>query len=239
MARITLTFEIMGGGAVYKIELCEHKAFVFELVFDQPSLVVGRAKTADLILPSGNISRNQCEFILHENAIFVRDTMSACGTLVNNRKLPGPIPLRPGDVVKFGDWKAQVAIVETPQIPKPNPKNLMSLMKNAAQGDIEARNFVREIGTHKGLTHLGRLARLLELKPNVVTWNNLAVTLERWPDKTTYADALAWSRAIVGSWPGADRLILYEWNDPTASKGRNRLLELLRGQKTPLKYEES
>jgi pSer/pThr/pTyr-binding forkhead associated (FHA) protein len=63
--------------------------------------VIGRQEDCDLRIPLGEISRKHSEVIVHEGTVTVRDTGSANGTFVNNKRVTEQ-ELSPGDHIVMG-----------------------------------------------------------------------------------------------------------------------------------------
>lgn len=67
----------------------------------QPSIVIGRASTADIQIDQEAISRNHCRIINTGEAVILRDMQSTNGTLVNDKPVDEYM-LRDGDFIKVG-----------------------------------------------------------------------------------------------------------------------------------------
>lgn len=76
-----------------------------EYIFDQNIVKVGRLKDNDVMLPGGNISRQQFVITLEEEEYFVTD-MSSNGTRLNGEVIGRDRrrPLRNGDILETGDF---------------------------------------------------------------------------------------------------------------------------------------
>jgi hypothetical protein len=208
-------------------------AFVFALVFDQPLIRVGRVVRNDIVVPKDNVSRFQCSLSITNEGVLVTDSGSTCGTYVCGATITRPTPLGSADLVSFGD-----TVLEANILPLAVPEaafDARHLLERAAAGDAEASTQIAASGLAPGLTHLGRLARLLAARPGSLTWNNLSATLERWPDPATREAAFEWARAVLRrTWPDKDHLFLVEWTDPPrdggfGEKAREPLWTQLRG----------
>lgn len=71
--------------------------------------VVGRGRQADAVVDDPSVSRRHAMLRWRENECLVVDLGSANGTLVNGRRIAGPMRLRAGDVVAFGTVRARYA----------------------------------------------------------------------------------------------------------------------------------
>jgi pSer/pThr/pTyr-binding forkhead associated (FHA) protein len=75
-----------------------------ELIAKQPRLVIGRGATCDLQLRDGALSRKQAELVFEDDAVFIRDLASSCGTFVDGRKIGrAPVRLGMGARIQFGN----------------------------------------------------------------------------------------------------------------------------------------
>jgi predicted component of type VI protein secretion system len=70
-------------------------------------IVVGRAKTSDVVLASGAISRRQCRFVLDGGQVFLEDLHSSCGTYLDGHKI-SRAEVRDGSVVHVGDYALRI-----------------------------------------------------------------------------------------------------------------------------------
>jgi NHLM bacteriocin system ABC transporter ATP-binding protein len=70
-----------------------------------PEISIGRSKDNMLRLQDGLVSRHHAQISTLNNRILVQDLGSQNGTLVNGRKITQPVGLRPGDVVRFGEFE--------------------------------------------------------------------------------------------------------------------------------------
>jgi FHA domain len=80
---------------------------------DRPAerpLVVGRAREADLKIPSVSVAAEHCALFVHEGNWVVQDT-SGGSTWVNGGPVAGPTPLYIGDVISLGN-DATPAVIE-------------------------------------------------------------------------------------------------------------------------------
>lgn len=68
---------------------------------EQPSLIIGRAASADIQIDQEAISRNHCRIINTGKAILLRDMGSTNGTFVNDQMVDEYL-LRDGDFIKIG-----------------------------------------------------------------------------------------------------------------------------------------
>ena len=69
----------------------------FVRTLDQDSLVVGRASSADLLLPDPFLSRHHARLYRREGRLFVEDLGSRNGTRVNGKTIRIPTAVGPGD----------------------------------------------------------------------------------------------------------------------------------------------
>ncbi len=67
-----------------------------------PALVLGRSRTADLTILDQYLSRLHAKFFAQGDDWLIEDLGSHNPTLLNDRPLTGPTPVRPGDVLRLG-----------------------------------------------------------------------------------------------------------------------------------------
>jgi hypothetical protein len=68
---------------------------------DEP-VVVGRASTADVQVPSVNVATRHCVLFAHDGLWAVQEMPGTTGTFVNGAKVEGPTPLHVGDLITLG-----------------------------------------------------------------------------------------------------------------------------------------
>ncbi len=72
-----------------------------ELPMDQDWIVVGRGRTADVVLADATISRAHAAIGFNGEAFYVQDLGSTNGTRVNGERAP-QVELHDGDEIRFG-----------------------------------------------------------------------------------------------------------------------------------------
>jgi len=73
----------------------------FEL--HQPAISIGRSKDNDIQIDDAKISRRHANLTRTSSGYILQDMNSTNGTFVNNRRITMPTPIKPGDVLGFGD----------------------------------------------------------------------------------------------------------------------------------------
>lgn len=71
-----------------------------ERVFDDDSMIIGRASTSDLALPDPFLSRHHARLFRQGDRILVEDLGSRNGTQLNGAPVLEPTPVKPGDVLR-------------------------------------------------------------------------------------------------------------------------------------------
>ena len=75
-----------------------------DMIADKPRLVIGRAATCDVQLSDGALSRKQAQLVFENDAVFIQDLGSTCGTFVDGRKIGrAPFRLGMGAKIQFGN----------------------------------------------------------------------------------------------------------------------------------------
>jgi pSer/pThr/pTyr-binding forkhead associated (FHA) protein len=82
-----------------------------ELSIDRDWMVVGRGRTADVIIAEPTISRAHLAIGFDGECFFVEDLGSTNGTAVNGKR-EARMNLNPGDEILLGKLKLQVALPE-------------------------------------------------------------------------------------------------------------------------------
>jgi pSer/pThr/pTyr-binding forkhead associated (FHA) protein len=80
-----------------------------EVCVDRDWLVVGRGRSADLVLAEPTISRSHAAIGFDAQGFFVQDLGSTNGTLVNGSRAERT-PLKDGDVIQMGKLKLGVTL---------------------------------------------------------------------------------------------------------------------------------
>lgn len=83
-------------------------AYGERFLVDQDQFVIGRARGCDLWIPSGKLSKRQCAIVRRDGRWYVMDLRSTSGTLVDDRRIPGPTALAAGMHIRFGDERIRV-----------------------------------------------------------------------------------------------------------------------------------
>jgi pSer/pThr/pTyr-binding forkhead associated (FHA) protein len=97
-----------------------------EIELSGPRTTLGRSKKCGIFIPDGNLSREHCCFLLEaDGTCRVEDLKSLNGTQLNGRRIEGPEPLKPGDLVRVGSVTAHFeerrAAAAPPERRKPVP----------------------------------------------------------------------------------------------------------------------
>ena len=66
-------------------------------------LVVGRDTTSDISIIDAEISRRHAKFTWQDDSYVLEDLGSTNGTFVDGQRLMGPHPLKPGELILFGE----------------------------------------------------------------------------------------------------------------------------------------
>ena len=69
---------------------------------------IGREPDCDIRIESEQISRHHAKLILHVDSAEVQDLGSSNGTFLNEKKVVGAMPVKPGDKVQIGDATLEV-----------------------------------------------------------------------------------------------------------------------------------
>lgn len=78
--------------------------------FDAPSVVIGRAADADLVVEGGPVSRRHCEVTIRSDGLWVRDLGSSRGTWLDGARLLAPSRAAPGARLRLGEGGPEVIV---------------------------------------------------------------------------------------------------------------------------------
>jgi two-component system, NtrC family, response regulator GlrR len=78
-------------------------------------VVFGTSPECDVVLDDAHVSRRHCELRLEEGGLVLRDLGSKNGTFVNDVEVRESV-LRPGNVVRVGQWQLAVRVTGTPVV---------------------------------------------------------------------------------------------------------------------------
>jgi DNA-binding winged helix-turn-helix (wHTH) protein len=70
--------------------------------------IAGRDEGCGVRLDEPSVSRRHARFLVQDESVTVEDLNSTNGTLVNGKRKPGAVALRPGDTIKIGSIKARL-----------------------------------------------------------------------------------------------------------------------------------
>ena len=76
---------------------------------DRGVFTIGRADGCNLVLSSLAVSRLHAELRLEDGRWLLADLGSTNGTRLNGWRIDGPVEVRPGDQVTFGDLRFRIA----------------------------------------------------------------------------------------------------------------------------------
>lgn len=75
---------------------------------------VGRSQDCRLILSHGSVSSLHCEILVHLSEVIIRDLGSKNGTFVNGSRIDGQMPVRNGQIIRFGMIEAELELSAAP-----------------------------------------------------------------------------------------------------------------------------
>jgi pilus assembly protein CpaF len=93
---------------MFLITLTEKGGDSEELVFEQDQLTIGRIDGNDIVLKKGNVSKHHTRLVIKDGKFIVVDLKSTNGTMVNGKKITGPLVVRPTDKISIGDYLLSV-----------------------------------------------------------------------------------------------------------------------------------
>lgn len=70
---------------------------------EQAELTIGRDTVNQIVINDAEVSRKHAKLTLKGNDYFIEDLGSTNGTFVSGQRLSGPRPLKPGELVAFGE----------------------------------------------------------------------------------------------------------------------------------------
>jgi eukaryotic-like serine/threonine-protein kinase len=88
---------------------------VRQFTFDRTEFTIGKGAGNDIVVEDASVSRSHATLRWDEGTWLVFDHGSKNGSFVNDRRVSGKVPLRPGDVLLLG--KTQLSIVLGPEPP--------------------------------------------------------------------------------------------------------------------------
>lgn len=79
---------------------------VFHIAKD--SVIIGRGKDCDIVIPGTHLSRRHIEIRKEKGGLVVQDLASSNGTFVNETRVSGSQPVRPGDRIRLDVYSFRV-----------------------------------------------------------------------------------------------------------------------------------
>ena len=83
-----------------------------EFSISDRSVLVGRSDFSDIQIDSPSLSREHARIVIKDSVAYISDLHSTNGTLVNSKRIDEAHPLKPGDLITFGE---EVYSVQAPQ----------------------------------------------------------------------------------------------------------------------------
>ena len=110
--------------------------------FDQPRVVIGRRRGADVLLPHAAVSQLHATLETRGTGYAIRDEGSTNGTRVNGQRIaPGrPKPLRPGDRIELGGFALEVSVGPTARLTSMDDTRALALrlLREAREEEVPA-----------------------------------------------------------------------------------------------------
>lgn len=92
-----------------KLRLLGPKGETREVDLATQAVTIGREYDNTIVFSERTVSRHHCSFLLSEHGeAVVEDTVSRYGTFLNGRPISESKVIIPGDMVRFGDWSAEI-----------------------------------------------------------------------------------------------------------------------------------
>ncbi|MBI4815039.1 MAG: FHA domain-containing protein [Deltaproteobacteria bacterium] len=99
-------------GAGIQVFVSRLEAFLgAELFTAEKPLIIGRHSEALLRLDADTVSRRHCRIQVRDGALWVEDLGSANGTLVNRKRIQGPMRIKPADAVQVGPYTLKLRLM--------------------------------------------------------------------------------------------------------------------------------
>ena len=105
-------------------------------------LKAGRQRESDILLQDSSVSRVHAQFSASEGRLFVEDLGSRGGTYLNEVRISGMVPVRPGDRVRIGAFR--IELVEEESRAKAPPKAAAPSTPSAAGASQKKPDFASE-----------------------------------------------------------------------------------------------
>ncbi len=110
----------------------------WEFPLEGVEMTLGRREDQDICLPwDRRISRQHARLFKRGGQWYIEDVGSANGTFVNNRRIHGPVPIRPGDRIRVGRTWLQA-------VPEPSPPAIMEAQRTVDIVDRGAEEASRD-----------------------------------------------------------------------------------------------
>ena len=93
----------------------KHGGIADEYSFDEGEFLVGRSHSADIILPSDNVSRRHARLYTIDGRCYIEDLGSANGVFLNGRRIHEVMEIEGTAQIRVGDYYLHVRSDETPQ----------------------------------------------------------------------------------------------------------------------------
>jgi two-component system, NtrC family, response regulator AtoC len=201
------------------------------------SLVLGRARPADVAIRDGSLSRQHGRFTLVDGTIWVEDLNSTNGTLINGKKIHGRSRVKPSDDVRLGAVTVAIHVLSPDETGVQGLDSHDRVIEKLEEELQRAQTFGRKVAVlmvravERKRGHLSRwsqrVRQLIRPVDSIALYDSssaLVVLAEAGRDDAThFANAI-----ILGQARGEPKLVCGIATFPESASSVNELLEVVR-----------
>lgn len=130
----------------------KHGGIADEYSFDEGEFLVGRSHSADIILPSDNVSRRHARLYTIDGRCYIEDLGSANGVFLNGRRIHEVMEIEGTAQIRVGDYYLHVRSDEAPQAEDKVHCRIRGLDHSVADQVFPIKRTVNLVGRGKDCT---------------------------------------------------------------------------------------
>lgn len=102
-----------------------------------PMITIGRLDDNTFQIPEPSVSSHHCEVHLRGSDVVIKDLNSTNGTFINGQKVTGEAPVKPGQIIRFGQVEVRLEGEQAAPQPKKLPDKTVAIPQGVALSHLD------------------------------------------------------------------------------------------------------